>query len=311
MSGQAAFDKPVRPAALCRGVTTESEKAGWSEEVELKGIEEERDGMSDEEGNEIDGEEELAAPEWRVRAGPRNKPTQREREEHGATHVPFRDWCVQCMMGRGRTHHHITKQKSEGQSRRPVIAMDYFFMRMETAPNVQAISEESITCAVKEDRHQNIMSSVALKKGVEEPWTIERVVRFIDLLGYREVTLKSDTEPAIVAFRNRVAAMCKAEVTTEDAVEGDKASNGIIENALMLLRGIFRTVKCHIESRTQEPLNDDSLAMVGRACRMYPVQVPKKVATGRHHLRDFIVRNRHRNSSRSERRCWQEKAAQI
>ena len=71
---------PVRPAALCRGVTTESEKAVWSEEVELNGIEEERDGMSDEEGNEIDGEEEFAAPDWRVRAGPRNKPTQRERE---------------------------------------------------------------------------------------------------------------------------------------------------------------------------------------------------------------------------------------
>ena len=89
--------------------------------------------------------------------------------------------------------------------------MDYFFMRMESAPNVQAISEESKTCvAVKEDRHQNIMSSVALKKGFEEPWTIERVVRFIDLLGYREITLKCDTEPAIVAFRNRVAAMYKS-----------------------------------------------------------------------------------------------------
>ena len=53
----------------------------------------------------------------------------------------------------------------------------------------------------EEDRHQNIMSSVALKEGVEEPWTTKRVVRFIDLLGYREIMLKSDTEPAIVAFR--------------------------------------------------------------------------------------------------------------
>ena len=53
--------------------------------------------------------------------------------------------------------------------------MDYLFMRMKSAPNVQAIS----TCVVvKEDRHQNIMSSVALKKEVKEPWTIERVVRF-------------------------------------------------------------------------------------------------------------------------------------
>ena len=127
--------------------------------------------------------------------------------------------------------------------------MDYFFMRMESAPNVQTISEDSITCvAVKEDRHQNIMNSVALKKGVEEPWTIERVVRFIDLLGYREITLKSDTEPAIVASRNRVAALCKAEVATQ-------------ENAVILLRGIIRTIKCHIESRTQELLNDDSPVM--------------------------------------------------
>ena len=42
---------------------------------------------------------------------------------------------------------------------------------------------------MKEDTDQNIMSSVALKKGVEEPWTIERVVRFHDLVGYREITL--------------------------------------------------------------------------------------------------------------------------
>ena len=146
--------------------------------------------------------------------------TDTEREEHDATHVPYRDECAHYMMGRGRTHHHVAEQKSEDQSRWPTIAMDYFFMKMESAPNVQAISEESITCvAVKEDRHQNIMSSVALKKGVEEPWTIEWVAKVIDLLGYREITLKSDTELAIIAFRNRVAEACKAEVTTEDAVK--------------------------------------------------------------------------------------------
>ena len=37
-----------------------------------------------------------------------------------------------------------------------------------------------------------------------------------DSLGYKEITLKSDTEPAIIAFRNRVAENCKAEVTLED-----------------------------------------------------------------------------------------------
>ena len=36
---------------------------------------------------EIDGEEELAAPDWRVRAGPRSKPTQRERERSMKQHT--------------------------------------------------------------------------------------------------------------------------------------------------------------------------------------------------------------------------------
>ena len=266
MSGQTAFDKPVRPAELCKIEATEENTTEREGEIELNGIEEEQDMMSDEEG-------ELAAPVSRVRAGPRSKPTQKEREEHEATHVPFRDWCAHCMMGRGRTHHHVAKQKSEDQSRRPIISMDYFFMRMESSPSIQTISEESITCiAVKEDKCRNIMSSVALKKGVEEPWTVERVAKFIDLLGYREITLKSDTEPPIIALRNRVAEACKAEVTTEDAVKGDKEPNGSIENAVMLIRGIIRTIKCHIESRTQEPLSDNSPnAVVGGACWMHPV----------------------------------------
>ena len=91
VSGQAALDKPVRPAALCRGEAAENRKEERGEETELNGVEEGRDEMSDEEEGEIDGEEELAAPDWRVKAGPRSKPTQREREEHEATHVPFRD----------------------------------------------------------------------------------------------------------------------------------------------------------------------------------------------------------------------------
>ena len=84
------------------------------------------------------------------------------------------------------------------------------------------------------------------------------MAKFIDLLGYREITLKSDTEPAIIAFRNRVAEMCKAEVATEDSVMGDKESNGLIENAVMQIRGIIRTIKRHTKSNTQEPLSDES-----------------------------------------------------
>ena len=98
--------------------------------------------------------------------------------------------------------------------------MDYYFLKPNSAASSQTIPAESVTCiAVKEDRHQNIMSSVVLKKGIEEPWASERVARFINSLVYKEITLKSDTELAIIAFRNRVAENCKAEVTLDDAVK--------------------------------------------------------------------------------------------
>ena len=42
------------------------------EGIDWSGAEEGADGMSDEEGDVIDGEEELTPPDWRVRAGPRN-----------------------------------------------------------------------------------------------------------------------------------------------------------------------------------------------------------------------------------------------
>ena len=120
------------------------------------------------------------------------------------------------MMCRKRTHHHVTKQKREDQSRRATIAMDCYVLKMNSVVRAQKMSEESTTCiSVKEDRHHNMMSSVALKEGVEELWTIERVVKFIDLLGYRETTLKSDTKLAIIAFRNRVAERCKVTRRTE------------------------------------------------------------------------------------------------
>ena len=66
--------------------------------------------MSDDERGSIDGEEELAAPDWRVRAGSRNKPTQKEREEHEATPVQR----LVHTLHDGQTHaspRHQTKQR--------------------------------------------------------------------------------------------------------------------------------------------------------------------------------------------------------
>ena len=99
--------------------SSRKEEVERCEEIELNGVGEERDDMSDEGGDKIDYEEELAAPDWRARAGPRNKPTQRgERRARSNTRAVPR--LVRTLHdGKGSHHHHIAMQKSEDESRRP------------------------------------------------------------------------------------------------------------------------------------------------------------------------------------------------
>ena len=59
--------------------------------------------------------------------------------------------------------------------------MDRLFMKMMSVVTVQTMSEESVTCIAVNDRHQNVMSTVALKKEVEETLTIESVAKFMHL----------------------------------------------------------------------------------------------------------------------------------
>ena len=45
------------------------------------------------------------------------QPTQKQIDEHELTHIPFRDWCVHCMRGRGQSNQHRIDQcgKSKGE----------------------------------------------------------------------------------------------------------------------------------------------------------------------------------------------------
>ena len=53
-------------------------------------------GLVDDEGDEEYGERK---PKRKVDP---KEPTQREREEHEVTFMPYRNWCRQCVRGRGK-----------------------------------------------------------------------------------------------------------------------------------------------------------------------------------------------------------------
>ena len=158
-SGSNVTNKLVRRRMKCSSESEESYA-----EQDLNGLEQGEDAMTDNE----EGGGEAGTADWRVRPGPA-----REREEHEALHMPIRDWCTHCMTGRGRTHHHEPKKRSEDLSRRPITAMDSYFPKPNSTANFQTVPDEPVTCiTMKEHRHQNIMSSVVLVKGIQEPWAV-------------------------------------------------------------------------------------------------------------------------------------------
>ena len=57
------------------------------------------------------------------------------------------------------------RSRTEDTARTPTIVMDHYFLKPNSTVNSETVSDESVTCiAVKEDRHQNIMSSVVIEE---------------------------------------------------------------------------------------------------------------------------------------------------
>ena len=195
-------------------------------------------------------EDEEESAEVRIAVRPKG-PTKQERDEHNCTHIPYRAWCPICVGARGVASPHLREERVDESRRRPVIAMDYFFMSTADNPITKML-------ILKDDKSGKGMATIVPVKGTAAEWVIIRAVKFIDQLGYNEITLKSDTEPAIVAVRNEIRSKCKAEANDEDAALGDHQSNGMIENFGKNVRAMVRTLRLHIETSIKDKIADDS-----------------------------------------------------
>ena len=72
------------------------------------------------------------------------------REQHEATHLPFRDWCAHCVRGAGEKTPHRRKglqADDEGDAKIPRVVLNYHFMSTRDAANgkipVLAMKDES------------------------------------------------------------------------------------------------------------------------------------------------------------------------
>ena len=102
------------------------------------------------------------------------QPTQEQIDGHELTHIPFRDWCIHCMKGRGQSNQHRTDQcqKSKGEEDKigaiSTFSIDYMFLTIEndlvTKDEAKTMEEAGkISCPVLVGKDRSTGAMVAHK----------------------------------------------------------------------------------------------------------------------------------------------------
>ena len=79
------------------------------------------------------------------------QPTKKEREEHAPTHVPFRDWCEDCVLGKALERGH-SRVPYDWKVVRPVIEIDYSFLKADGSEGTVEDAFSTIISAVARPR---------------------------------------------------------------------------------------------------------------------------------------------------------------
>ena len=102
------------------------------------------DGDGDEDGSEwveIQDEPELEEEAAKIPIAPAPvKPSAREVEDHRIAHYPYRNWCIECLKGRGKG-----EQRGRHAGRHhavPRLGIDYWFITSENLKKRKELAEE-------------------------------------------------------------------------------------------------------------------------------------------------------------------------
>jgi hypothetical protein len=193
-----------------------------------------------------------------------SKPTKQEKEDHERDHIPFRSWCAHCVRGKSKSSGHFSAG-TDAQRSKPIVSLDYAFLGIRKGKNKEEVAqfEEEATRAghtpqlvMFDSESKSTYAYVARQKGADEH-LCKRVVEDLDNLGYKEILLKGDQEPALRTLIEMVKASWNGDAALENSPVGESESNGAVERAIQSWEGQVRTMKDALESRIKSDIPAD------------------------------------------------------
>ena len=190
-------------------------------------------------------------------------PSKQERLEHELTHVPFRSWCPHCVGGKAvAMGHYGRRSEVEDERRIPVIGLDYAFLqKSDNQDDGEKVEIGEVTTLVMKDQRSRCVFPVPVpQKGVDpEEYSVRQVLKVLDYVGYSEVALKCDQEPALAKVIDSVKIHRGAGTQTnvENSAVGDSQGNGLVERANRSVEGQVRTMLSALEEKLGQKIKGD------------------------------------------------------
>ena len=174
------------------------------------------------------------------------QPTRSEYLDHCTTHFPYRAWCRHCVEGRGREFGHSQQAGWKDARAAAVISFDYCVL----ADDSEVATEEEFVAAgnkavkvlvVRDSQSKSLFAHVVPQKGIDDRGVAVQCLVLVDdarWLGYSEITLKSDNEPAIVKLLSEALRELRingvAQVLEDHPLEYGPLANGSAEVGVRL-----------------------------------------------------------------------------
>jgi len=187
------------------------------------------------------------------------EPTTAEVEDHRACgHVPYRSWCAECVESRGVGEPHRTRKD---QRLVCVFAFDYLFIGKDGKPIARqdlTDNREEVDVKIliaKDTRGKAVFSHVIPQKGVDQDhYSVDVMVKDVLWLGFREVFLKSDNEPAILKLLEHALTELRLDTKMDQLAQEhpntyDPSGNGEVESTVKQFQVILRAYKRDLEKR--------------------------------------------------------------
>ena len=183
-------------------------------------------------------------------------PSQAEVAAHDTVHCAYRLWCTVCVAASGKEDAHARSANLDVETGLPVLSLDYEFL------------EGSVTVLVGTVKPTGaVLAYTCTAKGPSDAWVVRQVARDLDTWGFKDICLKTDGEPAIVALQQAVAEARSARTIPRNPPAYSPQSNGAAEKAVQDVAGQLRRL---------------TLALEARLCQKVPAKLPVMAWLVRH-----------------------------